>query len=658
MNFSRKVKCSLKVLFFLLVCAAMVVQVQEEGAGAQERPRLFRFKEFFGSLNMQFQLTEEKNTSEGAVQYDVDRKFLEGGIQLSTIGSIYHPNFLTFNVDANIVGNRTKNTLISDEAVHNSINNTYNIRLHFFKKKKINVELFTLSQYTTAERRFRGRFFSKHQRTGFNVNSSAKFLPFTLSVYSSRNSIDALTYSERDEQSKNIDFRVNFFRGTKTNSFLTFKNKNYSESVYDVDYDSLELLLNFHHNYGTRGMNNVSSTMSFNKMKGNYNFELLRFIVNSQYFFKQRLNLRGNYGLTRDRAYQRTFTRHELDTTLTHQLFESLTSSILVGGRLEDTGAQKRDVLLGGVSFNYRKKFPGGSIGLLFSQRFEHSVNTSGGDIEYEIEVLDFSFSDTITLIHPGIDIDSIKVTDPQFSHIYIRDLDYQVNIINNAVHITRLPGGDIPEEGTVAVHYGYLSYPDYRLRSAFQQINFNVVFFRYFQVFYRKHLNDHNVTSDFVTPLFDSYNRQIAGARFNAKFFKTEYARETYDSILSDYTANHIRASTAVNLFRRLQLIGNLSLSHLKYETGILLYNKFNTYSASLNYNPTPRFNARAIYRKVRYETSQYFRNRESLIFKVRWEFRKMTLEAFYEHILDGYQQDERLHDFFSIIVRRRFGK
>lgn len=654
MNLRKKIKRRVESLFFLFFLAVVHVQGQ---VTTPQGPRWLSFSKLSGFLTLQFQVTDEKNTSEGEIQYDTDRRFLEGGLQVSTVGSIYHPSLLTFNVDANIVGSRTKNTLISDASVYNSINNTYNIRLQFLKKKKINLEFFTLSHYTTAERRFRGRFFSRHKRIGITLNSSIKTLPFTLSLYNNQNTIDALTYSERDEKSKNIDFRTTFFSSAKTHSFLTFKNKNYSESLYNVDYDSLEVLFDFHHNYGIRSLNNVSSTLSFNKMKGNYNFELLRLILNSQYFFRKHLNLRSAYTLTRDKAFQLSITRHDLNTTLTHRLFESLTSSLLVGGRIEDSTVQRRDILLGRVTFNYRKKIPSGHIALFFSQQYENSENKSGGDLQHEIETFSFSFSDTITLIRPGVDIDTIEITSPDFTHIYVRDVDYQVNVINNSVHITRLPGGDIPMEGTVAVHYAYLAYADYTLKSLFQQVNVSLAFLRYFELYYRRTLNDHNASSDYVIPLFDSYNRQIAGARFRTRFLTTEYSTEDYDATLSKYTANHIRASIAVNLFKRLQLAGSASLSHLKYETGIL-YNKFKTYSGNINFNPSPRFNLRAIYRKISYETSEYFRDRESLLFKIRWEFRKMILEAFYEHVFDGYQQDERLHDFFSLSLKRRFGK
>lgn len=648
----KRIKIALCLLLFLCV----MVRVRET-VEAAEGPRWLSFKKFSGFLTVQYQLTEETNTSEGEVQYDISRGFLEGGVQLSTTGSIYHPNLLTFNVDVNVVGNRTKNTLISDESIHNAVNNTYNIRLQFFKKKKINVELFALSHYTTAERRFRGRFFSKHNRMGFTLNSSMKILPFTLSYYDNRNTIDSLTYSERDEKSRNLDLRTTFLSSSKTHSFLTFKNKNYSESVYDVDYDSMELLFNFRHNYGIRGLNNITSTLSFNKMTGNYDFELLRFITNSQYFLKEHLDLRGAYTLTRDKAFEHSITRHDVSTTLTHRLFQSLTSTLLVGGRVEDSPVQRRDVLLGGFSVNYRKKIPTGHIGFFFSQRYENSDNTSGEDLQRETEFFEFTFSDTITLIRPGIDIDSIEVTDRQLSRIYIPEIDYQVNVVDNVVHISRLPGGDIPEDGAVAVHYQYLAYPDYRMKSSFQQLNFSLSFLRYFQVFYRKTRNDHDVTSDYVTPLFDSYNRRMAGARFSTRFLSAEYALENYDSVLSQYKADHIRGNAAVTLFKRLQLAASVSLSHLKYETGIL-FNKFKTYSGNINLNLSARFNARAVYRRIRYETAEYFRDRESILFKVRWDFRRIILEAYYEHVFDGYQQDERLHDFFSLSIKRKFGK
>ena len=161
MNVMKKMKIALSLLFLLSV----LMRVTGQAASAGEGPRWLSLNRFSGFLTLQFQVTEEENTSEDVLQYDVFRRFLEGGFQLSTSGSVYHPNFLSFVVDANIVGNRTKDRWISDQSIHNSINNTYNIRLNFFRKKKINFQFFTLNNYTTSERRFRGRFFLRHNST-------------------------------------------------------------------------------------------------------------------------------------------------------------------------------------------------------------------------------------------------------------------------------------------------------------------------------------------------------------------------------------------------------------------------------------------------------------------------------------------------------------
>ncbi|MCP5101780.1 MAG: hypothetical protein GY950_00290, partial [bacterium] len=198
MNSKNRLKQSMVFLCVLYV----LVLVQEQATTAQN-PRFFSLNKFSGSLNLQLQLTNEKNFNKEILQYDISRKFLEGGLRLSTAGSIYHPNLITFWADANIVGNRIKDRLVSDESIHNSLNNTYNIRVLFFKRKKFNFEFFTINHYTTAERRFRGRFFSRNKSTGLNLNSRGRILPFTLSVSSNRNTVDALTYSERDEKSKN-----------------------------------------------------------------------------------------------------------------------------------------------------------------------------------------------------------------------------------------------------------------------------------------------------------------------------------------------------------------------------------------------------------------------------------------------------------------------
>ena len=90
MNVMKKMKIALSLLFLLSV----LMRVTGQAASAGEGPRWLSLNRFSGFLTLQFQVTEEENTSEDVLQYDVFRRFLEGGFQLSTSGSVYHPNFL------------------------------------------------------------------------------------------------------------------------------------------------------------------------------------------------------------------------------------------------------------------------------------------------------------------------------------------------------------------------------------------------------------------------------------------------------------------------------------------------------------------------------------------------------------------------------------
>ena len=66
--------------------------------------KFFIIDNFTSNLILKYQITDEQESSLDSVYRDFNRKFFEGGIQVNTEGSIYHPNFLTFKVDLNIIG--------------------------------------------------------------------------------------------------------------------------------------------------------------------------------------------------------------------------------------------------------------------------------------------------------------------------------------------------------------------------------------------------------------------------------------------------------------------------------------------------------------------------------------------------------------------------
>ncbi|MFC2155949.1 hypothetical protein ACFLRB_05630 [Acidobacteriota bacterium] len=621
-----------------------------------EDPRWISFSDLSGYLTLNYQATEEKSYLEEEIKSDISRGFFEGGFQVATRGSIYHPNLLSFSIDANIVGNRTKTAFFSDAEINNSLNNSYNILFSFLKRKSFNFQIYTMSHYITAERRFFGRFFTDHKNTGINVSSSTKMFPFKLAVSRIRNSTRGIAFSEKKEDSREVDLRVTLFRKKRTGSFFTFKRKNYEEEIYGVNYDSTEMLADFRHYYGINASNNVISMLSYNNMTGSFDFEIFRLLLNNRHYLKKNLYLGGSYNLVKDNTLDSNSSKQTVRNALNHRLFESLNSSVFLGGRIEDSLYQRRDVFLKGFTVNYRKKIPTGSLNIDYHLEGEDSRFTSHGDIVTTGETYHFDFSDTIQIVQVGIDVESIRISDPTFSLVYIADVDYQAHVIENAVIITRLPGGNIPEGAAVVVYYSYLSFPDFDMDTNYYRFNGQVLFLKYFRIYYNKSSRQHHISSQFLVPPFESFERDVAGVKIDTRYFKAEYSLEKYDSTLSSsYESRNFRASASANILGNLRFSGYASLNDRNY-IGSSYYNKFNTLSANLSYNPSANLRAQTGYRSISFETPDYLRSRKSLLFRGQWTIRKIILEILYEHILEGYDISERLHDYLSLMIRRRF--
>jgi hypothetical protein len=640
-----------------LITLGMLLIIFVLAAPAQE-PRLFRLEDFGGAFVFFYEYTGEMESYAGEVDRDISRTYLEGGIQLDTEGSVYHPNFLSFQAKANILANRTKSQFFSDSSINNDINNTYDIRLHFLKKKTLNLQLYAIRHYFSFDRAFYERYFSSLSSVGLTLNSQARRFPFTLNAYINGMKSESLTYPERDEQSKNVDFKVNLLDVKKTNSKLTFKFKDYSESVYDIDFQSMDLMANFQHFYNTKGSGGSDSFLSVlnvRRMRGDSDFSSLGFFNTARYHFRKNLYARGEYKLVKDEAFNRSSTQHNITGYLNHKLFESLDTMLMAGGRFERSTRRDADVFRYGVTFNYRKKIPTGVFRLTYVNRQENGQYRSRGSSDNTSYRMDFSASDTIVITRIGIDVDTIVVTDPNYAHIYVRGVDYHVTSMQNIVTITRLPGGAILPGASVLVHFEFLTAPDYNLKLNMYRLDVNLQVLKRFHFFYRKAINDPVTISDYTVVPFEDYNKTTFGGKFLTRFLRAEYYRETYDSSRSNYVSNNYRVAGNLSIGRFLRLSADVAINRLNYQPEVF-FSHLDAYTGECSLFLSPRLTFRGMYRKIDYSIPGLSRERESIIVRANWAFRRIIVELFYERIFSGSLLMERERDYFTLMIRRTF--
>lgn len=148
---------------------------------------------------------------------------------------------------------------------------------------------------------------------------------------------------------------------------------------------------------------------------------------------------------------------------ITHLLYENLVTR-LSGEYAKGDYDENSEASYGGLlDLDYNRKIPGGHLYINLSNEYEvieRDVVERFSQITNETHVLT---TGTITLLNrENIDVDTIAVTDPTGSIVYIDGIDYRITEIDRSVRISRLTLGAIPDGGNVLVSYRYLSNPAY----------------------------------------------------------------------------------------------------------------------------------------------------------------------------------------------------
>jgi hypothetical protein len=155
---------------------------------------------------------------------------------------------------------------------------------------------------------------------------------------------------------------------------------------------------------------------------------------------------------------------------ITHQLFQSLTSSASVGGSYADLELGQITSAQGSVGFSYTKQIPSGNFGLRLSPTYGYQDEDTEEGI---LTILGESHGNTLSpiqLSRPFVLPQTIVVRDPLTQIEFVEGIDYQVLVSGNLgggvveqAAIQVVPGSELdPALGitTIAIDYDVQSQP------------------------------------------------------------------------------------------------------------------------------------------------------------------------------------------------------
>jgi hypothetical protein len=336
---------------------------------------------------------------------------------------------------------------------------------------------FPMSAYTTRSENYVNRAFAgllRNQITAYggSIRYRSPSLPTSLTYTNTETVQTDLSGKEQFTiEQENLAFNTSFqpwernyvslaysYGTTKQNNPGTLSNGSQFQTVslsHDWNIDPLS--------YYT-----LSQSLSYSDQHGTFSESRLRLDEKLRLHFLDNLDGTLAYTMERQGYTTSTLTQHLVTGSLTHKLYESLTTTARAGFSQTDNsydlgGSSKVQGYFASLGTAYTKKMLEGHLGANLSIGWNQSQSSATGQIQQVIgNVQTFTDPQPIILTRAGIDAPSIAVFDAAGTRRYVPGVDYTVQTVGNTVQITRLVGGNIGAGDTVRLNYDINPLPAY----------------------------------------------------------------------------------------------------------------------------------------------------------------------------------------------------
>jgi hypothetical protein len=630
---------------------------------AVEPPRWLRLQleESYLQTEMEWESEERKS---GGQTYERTSLFIAPVLGLRCRGSVYHPNLANFSVQVE--------EGLSWQQIEQSPNGgtrddmkplqRYHTSVTFLQEKPYATSFFADKDITYADFDFFNRAEVDSQRYGINTGWSAEPVPVNVSFNRLEETVTGIirpTHLDEDTASVRVnpkrlgksrtDFGYNYdaFRRQDGNSPLQ-KGVNHNVTFNDIDF------------FGQTDWIKLTSLLLYHRLDEAPN-ESQSLFVNENLVLEHERNLSSFYIYSFDtRSFRNSDTyNHQATAGLSHKLYESLSSTFNVhGNRTTISSANaSQDTTRYGVGLNetYTKRLTAQTrLTVSFGTTVDEQMSSSGGSA---ITIVDEShtLTDGITtfLNQPNVNDSTIIVTDPSHTITYTNGFDYVIPPHGVLTEIKRVPGGLIPNGGTVLVTYSAAPQGTGDYMTILNQFNIRLDFFRNLLGLYARYNQLDYEGGEGV--VLQKYRDAVAGADVNWRWLRAGAEYEQYRSTFSSHNAVRLFQSASYQPADGITL--GLDLSESRIEN-IEARREQNSFSAIGHAHA--RLTSRLTWSGqsgVRFEHANDYKQD---FFTARSEFNaqygKTTIHLGYEYQNETLNSEIRVRHYLYLRARRTF--
>jgi hypothetical protein len=386
---------------------------------------------------------------------------------------------------------------------------------------------------------------SRNQLWGGILSLNNKILPLTL-TYRNQEWDQEETQTGRtfNMDQKNFEARTSKSFGSRDRTELLYSHHNYLYRYQEL-HETANLIdrvsLNNSIFFDTSRRYNLNSRFSWYDQDGTTSFRRLELLEGLSMQLPHHLRLMANLNFYNMKDPVQTWDQKRARASLEHKLFQSLTTRLYMEYnriKLDAASLHTETDFRGGVDLKYSKKIPTGYLNLAYRYyRHEHLTEGTTGMLQVINEEQALSDGEVTLLNKPYIAESSIVVKDIGGGLIYQLNFDYTLLRRGSYTEIQRIPGGLIPDGGTVYIDYIYEQPGSFSYGANNNHVSVSLLLFeRLIELYYTFSVQNYPKVEQGDLLTLNYYNQHIYGVRLDVGFARAGVESDLYDSNIVPY--------------------------------------------------------------------------------------------------------------------------
>ena len=498
-----------------------------------ERPR--------AELKLSYELENERIISQDEESEDSVGEFREG-LGFSTKGWLYHPALLAFNLDFDPEWIQTPGG--SDYAKNESDSgylNAYALDMDLLPFKPYTLHFFGRKYQNSFRSAFSERAIIDTDSYGGSLAFKYKVLPTTLSYSNIKTESRGALRSSQEQDWFNLGM-INQQANSMTRLSAYFRDSLQTNEGQknEIKSSNTHLINNYFIQKDLR--KTLTSDLVYNwtdntRGDGSVSFTNSDLRWTEQLYWAHRKNLWTQYNLLfrNQQTDGSTANTGAVGASLSHLLYENLTTKIDGEARRNDYTGGTDDVYSGKLDFDYTRRIPWGALGLSTGLDTELTKRDSGDNEIWAINEPYIATAGGVTFLdQENIDTESIRVTNRTGSILYINNQDYIVEVSGTLVRIRPTLFGNIRDGQELLVSYRYNSGGSYDDILFGRWAGINVFLWSTLRLSYDYYRRTQDVISGTNpnTPIDEAVHR--SQARVMWRWTDTTFSYDVYESLLA----------------------------------------------------------------------------------------------------------------------------